>query len=190
MKGIESEAAVPSSFKSQFYVLFFLWSIAVWFEKCIWQKQQLPLMEAGPCCLPAWHAAPLPTSTPEHPPWDKLLKRPLCALGVWGLHQTLHRSLIWGTIQHVEANSHRPCSPWDLPCNPAAVLCLDVSLGAKHLLPSSKLQAILPHGCHCAEPPLRKLSGSQYHYWGRGVRLGEAEDLLSFESSGGFPYAV
>lgn len=71
---------------------------------------------------------------PEHPRWEKLLKTPLCALGMWGLDQTLHRSLIWVIIWHVGAKSHRPCPPWDLRCNPAAVLCLDVSLGAKHSL--------------------------------------------------------
>lgn len=147
-------------------------------------------MEAGPCCLPAWQAAPLPTSTLELPHWEKLLTRPIFALGVWGLDQTLQRSLTWGIIQHVEANRHTPCPPWDLQCNPVAVLCLDVSLGAKHLLSSSKLQAILPHGCCCTEPPSQKLSTSQYRHWGRGVRLGEAEDPLSFESSGGFPHAV
>lgn len=128
------------------------------------------------------------SSTHQHTRASSLRETPeetITRSGTWGLDQTLYRSLIWGIIQHVEANSHRPCPPWDLQCHPAAVLCLDVSPGAKHLLSSSKLQTVLPCGCHCGESPSWKLSGCQY-YWRRGMRLGEAEDLLSFESSGGF----
>lgn len=93
---------------------------------------------------------------------------------------------------HSACRSKQPqtLAAWRLAAQPSLIALLGCEPRCKHLLSSSELQTVLPHGCCCAEPPSWKLNGSSYHYQGEGVRLGEAEDLLSTESSGGFPYSA
>lgn len=139
--------------KANFCVLFFLQSIAVWFWKCIWQKQRLPLMEAGPCCLPACHTAP---STHQHTGTSSLKEAAveivMCSEGVGVGPYSAQKPDLW---HHSACRSKQPqtLAAWTLAAQPSLIALLGCEPRCEHFLSGSKLQTVLPHGCYCAEPP-------------------------------------